>query len=130
LKSILKKFCFINVGAYGPIKNILKNLVTDDKQPAIKFFRNITAGCLSGTIAAVASNPVDLCKTKLQAKNSPYTSSFHVIRDVIQHHGIKGLWVGTVPAAIRTGKRKISTNAKRFIYFYYSCINSFTMCNV
>ena len=93
----------INVGAYGPIKNILKRVVTDDRQASIKFVRNITAGCLSGTIAAVASNPVDLCKTKLQAKNSPYTSSMHVIKDVIQHHGVKGLWVGTVPAAIRTG---------------------------
>ncbi len=94
----------INLGAYGPIKNILKNLVTDDSQATVKFIRNITAGCLSGTIAAVASNPVDLCKTKLQTKNSPYTSSIHVIKDVIQHYGVKGLWVGTVPAAIRTGK--------------------------
>ncbi len=94
----------INLGAYGPIKNILKNLVTDDSQATVKFIRNITAGCLSGTIAAVASNPVDLCKTKLQTKNSPYTSSIHVIKDVIKQHGVKGLWVGTVPAAIRTGK--------------------------
>jgi len=92
----------VRLGAYGPIKNILKRLVTDDKQATIKFIRNVSAGCLSGTIAAVASNPVDLCKTKLQAKNTPYTSSFHVIRDVIQQYGVKGLWVGTVPAAIRT----------------------------
>jgi solute carrier family 25 uncoupling protein 8/9 len=92
----------VRLGAYGPIKNILKNLVTDDSQATVKFIRNITAGCLSGTIAAVASNPVDLCKTKLQTKNSPYTSSIHVIKDVIKHHGVKGLWVGTVPAAIRT----------------------------
>ncbi len=95
----------INLGAYGPIKNILKRFVTDDSQATIKFFRNVTAGCLSGTIAAVASNPVDLCKTKLQAKNSPYTSSLHVIKDVIKHHGVKGLWVGTAPAALRTGKK-------------------------
>ncbi|UJR27848.1 hypothetical protein I4U23_009113 [Adineta vaga] len=92
----------VRLGAYGPIKNILKRVVTDDKQATVKFIRNVSAGCISGCIAAVASNPVDLCKTKLQAKNSPYTSSIHVIKDVIQHHGIKGLWVGTVPAAIRT----------------------------
>jgi len=92
----------VRLGAYGPIKNILKRVVTDDKQATIKFIRNISAACLSGTIAAVVSNPVDLCKTKLQAKNSPYTSSVHVIRDVIKEHGVKGLWVGTVPASIRT----------------------------
>jgi solute carrier family 25 uncoupling protein 8/9 len=107
----------INLGAYGPIKNILKRLVTDDSQATIKFFRNVTAGCLSGTIAAVASNPVDLCKTKLQAKNSPYTSSIHVIKDVIKHHGVKGLWVGTVPAAIRTGRKEVLTDSK--------CLNCF-----
>ena len=95
--------CYL--GAYGPIKNILKRLVTDDSQATVKFLRNVAAGCLSGSIAAIASNPVDLCKTKLQTKNSPYRSSFHVIRDVIEHHGVKGLWVGTVPAAIRTGER-------------------------
>lgn len=92
----------VRLGAYGPIKNILKRVVTDDKQATVKFIRNITAGCLSGAIAAIASNPVDLCKTKLQAKNSPYTSSMHVIKDVVKQRGIRGLWVGTVPAAIRT----------------------------
>ena len=92
-------------GAYGPIKNILKRVVTDDKRSSVKFLRNVAAGCLSGAIAAIASNPVDLCKTKLQAKNSPYTSSIQVIRDVIKDHGVKGLWVGTVPAAVRTGRR-------------------------
>jgi solute carrier family 25 uncoupling protein 8/9 len=121
----------LNLGAYGPIKNLLKRFVTDDKQAAITFIRNVTAGCLSGTIAAVASNPVDLCKTKLQAKNTPYTSSLHVIKDVIKQHGVKGLWVGTVPAAFRTGKIKSFVNVKYlFILLYYSCIDSDTMCNI
>ncbi|CAF4363471.1 unnamed protein product, partial [Rotaria magnacalcarata] len=31
-----------------------------------------------------------------------YKSSAHVIKDVIQQYGVKGLWVGTVPAAFRT----------------------------
>ena len=90
------------LGAYGPIKNLLKRFVSDDRQLTVKFARDITAGCISGGVAAVASNPVDLCKTKLQAKNSPYRSSMHVIRDVVAQHGVRGLWVGTVPAAIRT----------------------------
>lgn len=107
----------INAGAYGPIKNILKRVVTDDQQASIKFVRNISAGCLSGTIAAVASNPVDLCKTKLQAKNSPYTSSMHVVRDVMQQHGVKGLWVGTVPAAIRTGIERKNFDEVENIFF-------------
>jgi solute carrier family 25 uncoupling protein 8/9 len=104
MKIYIKQISLINLGAYGPIKNMLKRVVTDDKQATIKFVRNVTAACLSGTIAAVSSNPIDLCKTKLQAKNSPYTSTFHVIKDVVKHHGVKGLWVGTIPAAIRTGK--------------------------
>ncbi|CAF4365391.1 unnamed protein product, partial [Rotaria sp. Silwood2] len=92
----------VRLGAYGPIKNMLKHLIAEDRNAATKIFRDITAACLSGSTAAIVSNPVDLCKTKLQTKNSKYTSSFHVIRDVIQQYGIKGLWVGTVPAAFRT----------------------------
>jgi hypothetical protein len=119
----------INLGAYGPIKNILKRFVNDDKQATIKFIRNITAGCLSGTIAAVASNPVDLCKTKLQAKNSPYTSSFHVIRDVIQHHGVKGLWV--YQQRFEPVRQKLYKCAQCLIFFSFSsCFNRYTMCNI
>ncbi|CAF4475104.1 unnamed protein product, partial [Rotaria socialis] len=92
----------VRLGAYGPIKNMLKRLVSDDNKSSIVFARNITAGCLSGSMAAITSNPMDLCKTKLQTKNTIYKSSAHVIKDVIQHYGVKGLWVGTVPAAFRT----------------------------
>jgi hypothetical protein len=88
------------LGAYGLIKNLLKRFVTDDSQATVKFLRNVTAGCLSGSIAAIASNPVDLCKTKLQTKNSPYRSPSHVIRDVVEHHGVRALWVGTFPASV------------------------------
>lgn len=95
----------INLGAYGPIKSLLKTIIADDRQTTLKVLRDVTAGCLSGATAAIASNPVDLCKTKLQTKNSPYRSSFHVISEVVQQYGIKGLWVGTVPAAFRTGKK-------------------------
>lgn len=70
----------------------------------MKLFRDLSAASLSGSIAAIASNPVDLCKTKLQVKKSQYRSSFHVIQDVVKQEGIRGLWVGTVPAAFRTGK--------------------------
>lgn len=78
--------------------------MSDDRHGTIVFIRNITAGCLSGSMAAITSNPMDLVKTKLQTKNSKYTSSLHVIRDVIKEYGVKGLWVGTVPAAFRTGR--------------------------
>ena len=50
-------FLFINLSAYRPIKGLLIRSVTDDKQTAIKLFRDVTAGCLSGTIADIASNP-------------------------------------------------------------------------
>jgi len=110
----------VRLGAYGPIKNILKRVATDDRRPSIKFLRNVTAGCLSGSIAAITSNPIDLCKTKLQAKHSPYTSSIHVIKDVIRDHGVRGLWVGTVPAVIRTAVLTAAQcvtydHAKRFV---------------
>lgn len=62
--------------------------------------RNIAAGTLSGALAAWAANPLDLVKTRMQSKDNPHKSSTAVIRSVVQEQGLKGLWVGTVPAVV------------------------------
>ena len=62
----------------------------------------MAAGSLSGALAAWASNPIDLIKTRLQSKENPYKTSSAVARHIIKVDGIRGLWAGTVPSTVKT----------------------------
>lgn len=62
--------------------------------------RNILAGSLSGALAAWASNPIDLIKTRLQSKENPHKTSSAVVRHIIKEDGIRGLWAGTIPSTV------------------------------
>ena len=86
----------MRLGTYGPIKSILAG---ESTQPSLP--RNIAAGCMSGALAAVVANPVDLVKTRMQEKGNPHRTSLATIRQVLQSHGVQGLWVGTMPAMVR-----------------------------
>ena len=85
------------LGTYSPIKGALGG----DKEHS-NLFRNVAAGCLSGSLAAAATNPVDLIKTRLQAKGSPYRNAWAIVRAVVAEQGISGLWAGTTPSVART----------------------------
>ena len=63
--------------------------------------RNILAGCLSGAFAAAVTNPIDLVKTRLQARDSPFRNAAEVVRYVAKEQGISGLWTGTTPSVVR-----------------------------
>ncbi|KAK9915359.1 hypothetical protein WJX75_008003 [Coccomyxa subellipsoidea] len=84
------------LGTYGPIKTALGG---DKDHNSI--LRNILAGCLSGSFAAAATNPIDLIKTRLQARDSPFKTAASVVRHVVKDQGISGLWNGTTPSVIR-----------------------------
>ena len=89
----------IRLGCYSPFKTLLG---ADREKPSL--LQNIAAGSLSGSIAAAASNPMDLVKTQLQAHNSPFSSSSQVIRHVVKNEGVAGLWNGTTPSMVSCSK--------------------------
>ena len=62
--------------------------------------RNVAAGSLSGALAAWASNPIDLIKTRMQSKENPHRSSAAVVRHILKEDGVRGLWAGTVPSTV------------------------------
>ena len=86
----------MRLGSYKPIKAALGGTKENSN-----IFRNIAAGSLSGGMAALASNPIDLLKTRMQAKDNPHRSSMAIIRHVVATDGIQGLWRGAVPAVVR-----------------------------
>jgi hypothetical protein len=79
---------------YGP----LKTAVGADGDPTLA--RKILAGSLSGGIATLITNPMELIKTRLQA-NSAQGGALAVVRKVVAADGITGLWKGTMPSAVR-----------------------------
>lgn len=87
----------VRLGLYGPIKGAL----SADQSFGIK----LAAGTASGAIAAAASNPMDLVKTRLQvgAKDASgqARSSMGIMRDIVRREGVGALWKGTVPGATR-----------------------------
>ncbi len=84
----------LRLGMYGP----LKTAVGADADPTLA--RKILAGSLSGGIATLITNPMELIKTRLQS-NSAQGGALAVVRKVVAADGITGLWKGTMPSAVR-----------------------------
>ncbi|BDA43544.1 probable mitochondrial uncoupling protein 2 [Coccomyxa sp. Obi] len=84
------------LGTYGPIKTALGGNKDNNS-----LLRNILAGCMSGAFAAAVTNPIDLVKTRLQARDSPFRNAADVVRYVVKEQGVSGLWTGTTPSVIR-----------------------------
>lgn len=51
-------------------------------------------------LAAIASNPMELVKVRLQSHGNPHKGVAAVVRHVTVSHGLRGLWKGTVPSAV------------------------------
>ena len=44
---------------------------------------------------------MDLVKTRLQSRNSPFRNVADIVRHVAKEQGISGLWTGTTPSVVR-----------------------------
>lgn len=95
VETVYIHFAGVRLGCYGPAKTLLGD--TKENKSVV---RNIAAGSLSGALAAWASNPIDLIKTRLQSKENPHRTSSAVVKSIVQTDGIRGLWRGTVPSTV------------------------------
>ena len=98
--SIARGFFFggARLGLYTPIKNRISN----DLPP--NFYQKMLAGSISGGLAAAVTSPIELIKTTLQSKKSNDISknSLQIIRNIINKHGVIGLWNGAIPGLLRS----------------------------
>eukprot|EP00884_Botryococcus_braunii_P018112 jgi/Botrbrau1/4985/Bobra.0396s0012.2 len=86
----------VRLGLYGPVKGLYG---VSKERPSMLW--SIAAGCTSGAIAAAVSNPIDLIKTRLQARGGRSLTSLQVVQTVVASEGVLGLWRGTVPSMVR-----------------------------
>ena len=68
------------------------------------FSQMSVAGAVAGSVAAAVTNPMDVIKTRIQIelgeKGVRMTNS-KVVQEIIQSHGIKGLWTGLAPRLLK-----------------------------
>lgn len=63
---------------------------------------NIVAGLLSGALAVLATNPVDVAKVRMQGSSKSKASSWwQPYADIAQEEGVAGLWAGVTPNLAR-----------------------------
>ncbi|OMH86146.1 Mitochondrial RNA-splicing protein MRS4 [Zancudomyces culisetae] len=94
-------FQTIHFGLYDVFK---KSMNPDNKYSP---FTHVTAGALSGGVAAAITNPVDCAKTLLQTRGASHDSSIKnvsgiikPIKIIVSTYGVKGLFRGVIPRVV------------------------------
>ncbi|XP_031424572.2 mitochondrial glutamate carrier 1, partial [Clupea harengus] len=77
---------------YFPLFANLNNLGRSGAEGPAPFYVSFTSGCVAGSTAAVAVNPVDVIKTRLQSltrggQEDTYTGVTDCIRKILRHEG-------------------------------------------
>jgi len=103
--SLARGFFFggARLGLYTPIKTVIAGDV-----PVQSLSQKILAGSLSGGLAAAATSPIELVKTRMQAAGrtagggAPPQSALGIVRGVMAVDGVAGLWKGAMPGLVRS----------------------------
>ncbi|XXG42286.1 hypothetical protein AAC387_Pa01g2604 [Persea americana] len=90
-----------------PIRRRLLRLVGEDANAASVVGANFTAGLVAGSLAAAATCPLDVAKTRRQIQKDPAKTwrmtTKQTLIDVWRNGGMKGLFTGIGPRVARAG---------------------------
>eukprot|EP00742_Colponemidia_sp_Colp-10_P010926 GILJ01012062.1.p1 GENE.GILJ01012062.1~~GILJ01012062.1.p1 ORF type:complete len:552 (+),score=71.10 GILJ01012062.1:45-1658(+) len=95
------------IGMFEPILNTLHNRELDGAPP---MWKRIVAAATSGGLGAVACNPFELIKTRLQAESKgnkavayehSYSGTWSAFRSILKHEGVSGLYRGSSMSVVR-----------------------------
>ena len=78
-----------------------KRMVTHDGQYALTPTMALFGGMTAGTFAALANQPADVIKTRMQGVRAEYTSTWDCIRKTFASEGVAGFYTGIVPRLSR-----------------------------
>ena len=82
----------------------LKMLTWGDDSKKTSPLYNGIAGVIAGIISVIATQPMDLVKTRMQGQSaSKYSSSSQCLLSVVRNEGLFTLYAGTVPRMVRVG---------------------------
>lgn len=90
-----------------PVRRHLLTLVGDEANGASILGANFSAGFIAGSIAAAATCPLDVAKTRRQIEKDPMkamkTSTMETLMKVWRDGGVRGLFMGIGPRVGRAG---------------------------
>ncbi|KAK9914414.1 hypothetical protein M0R45_038195 [Rubus argutus] len=90
-----------------PIRRRLLSLVGDEANAVSIFGANFSAGFVAGSIAAAATCPLDVAKTRRQIENDPVRqmkmTTRQTLMEIWRGGGLKGLFTGVGPRVGRAG---------------------------
>lgn len=90
-----------------PMRRKLLSLVGEDANAASVLGANFSAGFVSGSLAAAATCPLDVAKTRRQIENDPARAlrmtTRQTLLEVWRNGGMKGLFTGAGPRVARAG---------------------------
>ena len=66
------------------------------------------SGALAGVTSTIATNPLDVIKTRIQCSDKP-ASALAVVRGVLQETGLRGLYSGLIPRLAAQVPRSVCT---------------------
>eukprot|EP01104_Vermistella_antarctica_P019507 TRINITY_DN767_c0_g1_i1.p1 TRINITY_DN767_c0_g1~~TRINITY_DN767_c0_g1_i1.p1 ORF type:complete len:516 (+),score=80.60 TRINITY_DN767_c0_g1_i1:350-1897(+) len=95
---------FFRIGFYQPILNLMHS----EKDKSAPMYKRMVAGATSGVLGAVACNPFEIIKTRMQAQGVTstghqhnYTGVGNAITTISKHEGVGGLYKGTSLSMVR-----------------------------
>lgn len=89
----------LRLALYAQFKEAFKTGVLSNSSPLTS---NIVAGLLSGAVAVLATNPVDVAKVRMQGSSTSKAASWwQPYVDIAKEGGISGLWAGVTPNLAR-----------------------------
>lgn len=90
-----------------PVRRHILTLVGDEASGASILGANFSAGFIAGSIAAAATCPLDVAKTRRQIEKDPMkamkTSTMETLMKVWRDGGVRGLFMGVGPRVGRAG---------------------------
>ncbi|KAJ9171477.1 hypothetical protein P3X46_014841 [Hevea brasiliensis] len=90
-----------------PIRKGIHDLVADEATVASVLGANFSAGFVAGTLAAAATCPLDVARTRRQIEKDPSRAlnmtTRQTLREIWRDGGVKGLFTGIGPRLARAG---------------------------
>ncbi|KAI3458040.1 hypothetical protein Pfo_014703 [Paulownia fortunei] len=100
-------FSAICFSTLEPLRRRLVGLVGDEGNAASVIVSNFSAGFVAGSLAAAATCPLDVAKTRRQIEKDPTRAlkmnTRHMLLEVWRDGGMKGLFTGVGPRVGRAG---------------------------
>ena len=65
---------------------------------------HVVAGATAGLVATIATNPMDIVRTRYQLLSAQevrsYAGHWNTLRSIVRHEGLRSLWKGCLPSLV------------------------------